>query len=404
MKMNIPVSEQAVRPAQGWTLPPIVNGNRKAVEAYRTLRSQRIRKRRGFALSEFERFPVGDVSYEVIYHLDDRMLTGEEALHVMAREGITLHRQPAHLPFEPTDPLRLSPMARMHSAFLQFEAAQAAYRQEVFSIEVAGGRTPAGRLELRIRGEEHRVAFPEIHLRLGPQAEMHLTLHAETPSKGALIGRSVTEVGDHAHLTLVTWHEAPGDSLQWFNHRLTAHRDSRVLWMNVMDGNGAVEVHNQSFLAAPGAEVLMRGLSIGLNRARALIFYTQEHLAGQNHSDLLYKSVLDDQSSVFYDGLIRIHEAAQQANAYQKHNNLMLSPKARTDTVPNLEIMANDVRCTHGATVGRVDQDQLYYLMTRGLSRDTAERLLIIGFCQEILEDMPAFARETLEKRVASLG
>ncbi len=402
--MNIPLSEHSVRPAEGWPLPPMPNGNREALEVYQALRTQRIRKRRGFTINEFERFPIGQATYEAIYHLDDRALTGTEAREAMAREGITLRKESIHLPFEPTDPLSLSPMARMHSAFLQFEAAQAAYRSDVLYIEVAEGQTPAGRLELRVTGEANRVAFPEVHVRLGQEVDVNITLHVETPEQGALIGRSVAEVGTHSRLTFITWHEAPEASLQWFNHRLTAHRDSRVLWINIMDGKGAVEVHNQSFLAAPGAEVLMRGLSIGKDQARALIFSTQEHLEGHNHSDLLYKSVLDDKSRVFYDGLIRIHEKAQQANAYQKHNNLMLNPNARTDTVPNLEIMANDVRCTHGATVGRVDRDQLYYLMTRGLSREVAERLLIIGFCQEILADMPAFARETLEERVASLA
>ena len=90
-----------------------------------------------------------------------------------------------------------------------------------------------------------------------------------------------------------------------------------------------------------------------------------------------------------FSGLIRVHEGAQKTDAYQKNNNLILSPEARADSIPNLEIAANDVRCSHGATAGKVAEDQLFYLMSRGLSRHEAERLIVTGFLAPLIERVP---------------
>ena len=84
--------------------------------------------------------------------------------------------------------------------------------------------------------------------------------------------------------------------------------------------------------------------------------------------------------------MIRVENEAQQTNAYQENRNLMLSPKAHADSIPGLEILANDVRCTHGSTTGQVDREQLFYLMARGLSRQEAERIIVRGFFQDILD------------------
>ena len=83
--------------------------------------------------------------------------------------------------------------------------------------------------------------------------------------------------------------------------------------------------------------------------------------------------------------MIRVEKDAQKTNAYQENRNLMLSPTAHADSIPGLEILANDVRCTHGATLGQVDRDQLFYLMSRGLSRTEAERFIVRGFFEDIL-------------------
>ena len=96
-----------------------------------------------------------------------------------------------------------------------------------------------------------------------------------------------------------------------------------------------------------------------------------------------------DKSRFHYEGLIKIEKGAQKSNAYQKNQNLLLSDKAWAESKPYLEILANDVRCTHGATIGQIDREQLYYLSTRGLTEKEASKLLITGFCQDILDRLP---------------
>jgi Fe-S cluster assembly protein SufD len=109
-------------------------------------------------------------------------------------------------------------------------------------------------------------------------------------------------------------------------------------------------------------------------------------MAPNTESDFAFKGALRDQSSAVWRGMIRVEQDAQKTNAYQENRNLMLSPKAHADSIPGLEILANDVRCTHGATLGRVDREQLFYLMARGLSRQEAERLIVRGFFQDVLD------------------
>ena len=107
-----------------------------------------------------------------------------------------------------------------------------------------------------------------------------------------------------------------------------------------------------------------------------------------------------------YQGLIKVHKYAQRSDAYQANRNLILSDKARADSIPSLEIEANDVRCTHGATVGQIDEEQTFYLMSRGVTRHEAERLILQGFFQPVLERIPAeslraIVTEAVERKAA---
>jgi Fe-S cluster assembly protein SufD len=112
----------------------------------------------------------------------------------------------------------------------------------------------------------------------------------------------------------------------------------------------------------------------------------QEHIAPNTTSDFAFKGALRDTSTAVWRGMIRVEKDAQKTNAYQENRNLMLSPTTHAIPIPGLEILANDVRCTHGATVSRVDREELFYAMARGLSRGEAERLIVRGFFQDILD------------------
>ncbi|MER3457466.1 MAG: Fe-S cluster assembly protein SufD, partial [Chloroflexota bacterium] len=128
----------------------------------------------------------------------------------------------------------------------------------------------------------------------------------------------------------------------------------------------------------------------------------QNHNAPHTTSDLLFKGALKDRSRSVWQGMIRVAPGAQRTDGYQANRNLVLSEGARADSIPGLEIMADDVRCTHGSTVGQIDEEHVFYLMSRGLTRREAERLIVEGFFLEVLERIPFEGlRERLGRDIA---
>ena len=138
-------------------------------------------------------------------------------------------------------------------------------------------------------------------------------------------------------------------------------------------------------------------------RQHLAYFTRQDHMAPHTTSDLLYKAGLKGHSRVVWKGMIRVEKDAQRTDAYQKNDNLVLSESARADSIPGLEIEANDVRCTHGATAGRVDEDMIFYARSRGVSRETAIRLIVEGFFANVYDRITLEpVRETLRQAVAA--
>lgn len=176
---------------------------------------------------------------------------------------------------------------------------------------------------------------------------------------------------------------------QWWNlstMRALAHRDSSVQWVVVGLGGKVTKATVESRLVGPGAEARMLGLLFGDGQQHFDYYTVQDHQQPRTVSDLLFKSALKDQARSVYLGLIRVNKAAQQTDAYQANRNLLLSQRAKADSVPKLEIEANDVRCSHGATVAPVDREMLYYLMSRGLEQREAERLVVEGFFEPVVQ------------------
>jgi Fe-S cluster assembly protein SufD len=139
-------------------------------------------------------------------------------------------------------------------------------------------------------------------------------------------------------------------------------------------------------LLGAGASAMLSGFYHG-SAARHVDHHTfQDHVQGHTTSDLLYKGVARDRFRSVYMGLIKIHKDAQRSDAYQANRNLILSAAARTDSIPSLEIEANDVRCTHGATMGQLDEEQLFYMESRGLRREEAARLIVEGFYEPVFD------------------
>jgi Fe-S cluster assembly protein SufD len=166
-------------------------------------------------------------------------------------------------------------------------------------------------------------------------------------------------------------------------------RDSRLEWLTVNLGGRVSRSTQHTILHQPGSEALVTGLYLPDGKQHVAFDTLQDHVAGGCLSDLLYQGALMGKSRSVYQGTIRAWPGAQKTNAYQSNRNLLLSHKARADSLPQLEIEANDLRCTHGATVSQVDEDQVFYLMSRGIPRDEAVRLIVEGFFQPSLDRLP---------------
>ena len=173
------------------------------------------------------------------------------------------------------------------------------------------------------------------------------------------------------------------------SQRTLADRDSTLDTLNVALGGSLGRVDLNARLLGPGANSDMLGLYFGDQQQHFDFNTSQDHVAPHAHSDLLYKGALDGAARGVFRGVIRVHEGAQQTDAYQTNRNLLLSDRAVATSLPNLEIEADDVRCSHGATVGQLDADTLFYLMSRGMSRAQAERLVVLGFLGEVLSRLP---------------
>lgn len=173
------------------------------------------------------------------------------------------------------------------------------------------------------------------------------------------------------------------------NQRTMAERDSTLDTLNVALGGSVGRVDLNARLLGPGANSDMLGLYFGDGDQHFDFNTSQDHVAPDARSDLLYKGALDHAARGVFRGIIRVHEGAQRTDAYQTNRNLLLSDRAVATSLPNLEIGADDVRCSHGATVGQLDTEALFYLMSRGLDRAQAERLVVKGFLGEVLTQLP---------------
>jgi len=183
----------------------------------------------------------------------------------------------------------------------------------------------------------------------------------------------------------VTWQDWGEGVRHLSTVKATLASGARLNTMMVTLGGEFSRTWKECQMAGEGSESTMLGLYFANRKQHFEHWTVQDHLAANTRSDLLYKGALDDQARTVYYGTIKVRPGARNTDAYQANRNLSLSRKAKADTNPQLEIENNDVRCTHGATVGQVDEEQLYYLMSRGIPRAEAERLLIFGFFNEVL-------------------
>jgi Fe-S cluster assembly protein SufD len=163
-------------------------------------------------------------------------------------------------------------------------------------------------------------------------------------------------------------------------------RDASATSMNLNLGGSYARTESVSRLMGPGGRSEMLAASIADGAQEFDQRTLQDHREPDTASDLLYKNSLDDRARTIFAGLIRVEPEAHRTDAYQKVRNLLLSDDAEANSMPGLEIMADEVRCTHGATSGQVEEEELFYLLSRGIPRKAAQKLIVLGFLNEAIE------------------
>ncbi|HEX6541009.1 MAG TPA: Fe-S cluster assembly protein SufD [Ktedonobacterales bacterium] len=186
--------------------------------------------------------------------------------------------------------------------------------------------------------------------------------------------------------------------------RVVLGRDTNATLQTIELGSRLTKGRVEAILAGDGASVKLLGLYIADGKQHMDRYTLQDHRAASGTSDLLFKGVITDEARSVFSGLIRVEPEGKGTAAYQQNRNLLLSRKARADSIPNLEIGANDILgCTHGATVGKVDEEQLFYLMCRGLTRVDATRLIVEGFVDPLVAAVPVEGlRDALRREISA--
>jgi Fe-S cluster assembly protein SufD len=193
-------------------------------------------------------------------------------------------------------------------------------------------------------------------------------------------------VGQNARLRYVCGQDMNEKSWIFGTQRAEVARDGKLDWAAVAFGSARGKVRMETLLAGEGAEGVVTGAYAPHARQHLDFDTTQEHGAANTRSDLAFRGILSDRSSAVWRGMIKVDPGAQQTDAFQECRNLLLSKRAHADAIPGLEILANDVRCTHAAAIAQIDADQLFYLRTRGLPEAVSKRLVIEGFMAELIE------------------
>ena len=210
---------------------------------------------------------------------------------------------------------------------------------------------------------------------------------------------------EEASLTFIDMQSLSYKTVELAQKRIGVGRGAKLKW--VMDIQGARLSKNniETVLNGEGASAEVIGLMCGNEKQHLEICSLTQHVAPHTTADILLKGCAYDQAKIIFQGMIRIEKTAQQTESYMANHNLVLSEKAHAESIPRLEIEADDVKASHGATVGQVDEEQLFYLETRGIQGRDAEQLLVEGFCEDVfgripLEGIRELMRGNVEKKL----
>jgi Fe-S cluster assembly protein SufD len=224
--------------------------------------------------------------------------------------------------------------------------------------------------------------------------------NADPTAPGFACGVNDLWLGDGAQVTYVCSQAWSSEALAVQINSTVVGRDAAAKALTLNIGSRYARSESVSHLRGPGGRSDMLAVAVAEDSQEFDQRTFQVHEAPNTSSDLLYKNALDDQSRTIFSGLIRVSPGAHKTDAYQKVRNLLLSDEAEANSMPGLEIEADDVRCTHGATSGQIEEEELFYLRSRGIPLREAQRLVVYGFLDEVLGRLE---NEPLASRLCSM-
>ena len=215
---------------------------------------------------------------------------------------------------------------------------------------------------------------------------LHESNSEHAKAKGLHLGAVEIVQKPGSHLRYVNLQEWGHGTYHFAHQKASVDRDASLQWTIAAMGSSLSKVNQSVDLVGPGADSQVNGVMFTEGRQHLAYHTLQHHKAPNCHSDFLYKSAQQDKSRTVWRGMIKVDEAAQQTDGYQRNDNLVLSESSRADSIPGLEIEADDVRCTHGSTTAKVDEEQVFYAQCRGFTRKEATRMIVTGFFQQIFD------------------
>lgn len=233
------------------------------------------------------------------------------------------------------------------------------------------------------------LVTPRAQIFVGMQAELSLVSTQVVLSGNQYAFNMAVEISveEDAHVRYVQDACGIQDDIWHFDAlRATLKRDSTLKTVNVTTGAATTRFDYRAALLGSNAEVVLNGVWMLDHKNEAHVHVLVDHQAPNCRSMQLFKGTLSGFSRSSFEGKILVRQAAQKTEAFQLNNNLLLSDRAHADSKPNLEIFADDVKASHGATVGQLDREQIFYMKTRGFSDAAAKNLLVFGFCQEVID------------------
>jgi len=338
--------------------------------------------------------------------VDGRVLR-DELDPALARQGV-LFGSADRLLAEHGDAFKPHWFATIDSHADWFAAMHAAFHAAGAVLYVPAGVRIAAPLHLLSAIGPGGVDTGHVLVVLGEAAEA--TVITETAGGGPAgtvgglhCGGTEIVVGRRAFLRMVNLQNWNTGVWHFARQKAVVHEDARLQWTLGALGSRLSQVAQDVALVGRGGHAQVNGVMFTEGRQQLVYNTLQHHEAPDCRSDLLYKGALQDRSRLVWRGMIKVDKIAQKTDGYQRNDNLMLSTESRADSIPGLEIEADDVRCTHGSTSGRVDDEQIFYARSRGLSADEAARLVVAGFFQQVFDRITIVpVREALAQAIGS--